>query len=250
MYGTGGLGLLKAEITSEPQTRGAVSAVLQPGKPDSGGAQFFVSVTDQPSLGGKYSVFGRVAEGMDVVQKISETPATPEGMTTERVEILGVEIRDTPPPEPEAFSTEPDEALARRAILDVGRPDYDANPSLEGARPCARLSGLAAAGVWWTSFIGWSRVCSSRLDSAPRSVTDNQQKIVAEFQPKSTTPPVRDRAMARRDDPPWPTSFFIGTGTAARSTDIHRVRAGRGWIAAFSAIGRPLSPARSRFTIS
>ena len=60
-YGTGGLGVLKAEIGSEPATRGAVAAVLQPGKPDSGGAQFFVCVTDQPSLSGKYTVFGRVS---------------------------------------------------------------------------------------------------------------------------------------------------------------------------------------------
>ena len=52
LYGTGGLGVLKAEIGSEPATRGAVAAVLQPGKPDSGGAQFFVCVTDQPSLTG------------------------------------------------------------------------------------------------------------------------------------------------------------------------------------------------------
>src|SRR5688572_5113361 len=91
LYGTGGLGVLKAEIGGEPTTRGAVAAVLQPGKPDSGGAQFFVCVTDQTSLSGKYTVFGRVAEGMDVVQSISETPATPEGMTTERIEIASVE---------------------------------------------------------------------------------------------------------------------------------------------------------------
>src|SRR6187200_409110 len=83
LYGTGGLGVLKAEMGSEPATRGAVAAVLQPGKPDSAGSQFFVCVTDQPSLSGKYTVFGRVSEGMDVVQAISETPATPEGMTTE-----------------------------------------------------------------------------------------------------------------------------------------------------------------------
>jgi cyclophilin family peptidyl-prolyl cis-trans isomerase len=42
LFGTGGLGVLEAEISDEPHTRGAVSAVLQPGKPDSGGAQFFV----------------------------------------------------------------------------------------------------------------------------------------------------------------------------------------------------------------
>ena len=74
-YGTGGLGVLKAEPGSEKTTRGAVAAVLQPGKPDSAGSQFFICVTDQPGLEGNYTIFGRVAEGLDVVQKISEAPA-------------------------------------------------------------------------------------------------------------------------------------------------------------------------------
>ena len=77
LYGTGGLGVLKAELNAEKETRGAVSAVIQPGKPDSAGAQFFVCVTDQAALDGKYTVFGRVSEGMDVVQKISEAPLGP-----------------------------------------------------------------------------------------------------------------------------------------------------------------------------
>src|SRR5918993_1196467 len=41
LYGTGGLGVLKAEPSTEKHPRGAVSAVLQPGKPHSAGAQFF-----------------------------------------------------------------------------------------------------------------------------------------------------------------------------------------------------------------
>ena len=69
-YGTGGLGVLEAEISGEKHARGAVSAVLQPGKPDSGGSQFFVCVTDQPALDGKYTIFGRVSEGLDVVQGV------------------------------------------------------------------------------------------------------------------------------------------------------------------------------------
>src|SRR5688572_68764 len=48
LYGTGGLGVLRGETSQEPFVRGTVAAVLQPGKPDSGGAQFFVCVTDQP----------------------------------------------------------------------------------------------------------------------------------------------------------------------------------------------------------
>ena len=98
-YGTGGLGVLKGEVSSEPATRGAVAAVIQPNRPDSAGAQFFVCVTDQRSLDGKYTIFGRVSEGMDVVQTISEAPATPEGMPRERIVISSVTIRDTPPPE-------------------------------------------------------------------------------------------------------------------------------------------------------
>jgi hypothetical protein len=38
LYGTGGLGVLAPEFNGEPATRGAVAAVLQPNRPDSGGA--------------------------------------------------------------------------------------------------------------------------------------------------------------------------------------------------------------------
>src|SRR3954467_5604246 len=75
LYGTGGLGVLKAELSSEHAARGAVAAVLPPNKPDSAGSQFFICVTDQPALDGKYTIFGRVSEGLDVVQKISESQA-------------------------------------------------------------------------------------------------------------------------------------------------------------------------------
>src|SRR5262245_7602900 len=57
-YGTGGLGVLKAEISNEPFTAGTVAAVIRPKDPDSAGAQFFICVTDQPSLTGQYTVFG------------------------------------------------------------------------------------------------------------------------------------------------------------------------------------------------
>jgi peptidyl-prolyl cis-trans isomerase B (cyclophilin B) len=73
-YGTGGLGLLKAEFSNRPMTRGSVAAVLRPRQPDSAGNQFFVCLSDQPALTGKYTIFGEVIEGMDVVDKIGETP--------------------------------------------------------------------------------------------------------------------------------------------------------------------------------
>ena len=93
-YGTGGLGVLAAEFSEEKHTRGAVSAVRIPGKPDSAGSQFFICVTDQLPLDGQYSVYGRVVEGIEVVQKISEVPADEKTMATERVEIVSVKVRE------------------------------------------------------------------------------------------------------------------------------------------------------------
>src|SRR5205814_10213164 len=120
LYGTGGLNVLKAEARAPKMTRGSVAAVLVPGRPDSAGAQFFVVFVDQPGLDGQYTVFGHVSDGMDVVQKISETPVDAAGLATDRVEIRHVMIRDTPPPVPEPFSTEsPGELSAYRAILDT-----------------------------------------------------------------------------------------------------------------------------------
>jgi cyclophilin family peptidyl-prolyl cis-trans isomerase len=59
-YGTGGLNRLKPEINSQKHTRGAVSAVLVPNRPDSAGTQFFICISDQPALDGQYTVFARV----------------------------------------------------------------------------------------------------------------------------------------------------------------------------------------------
>src|ERR1051326_7769661 len=52
-YGSGGLGVLQAEHSREPFTRGAVGAALRPNQADSCGAQFFVCVSDQPALTGQ-----------------------------------------------------------------------------------------------------------------------------------------------------------------------------------------------------
>jgi peptidylprolyl isomerase len=72
-YGTGGLGLLKAEFSETPFTRGVVAAVRRPSSNDSGGSQFFICLSDQPALKGQYTVFGEVAEGMDVADTIGRT---------------------------------------------------------------------------------------------------------------------------------------------------------------------------------
>src|SRR5262245_20946371 len=96
-YGTGGQNAVKAEARAPKMTRGSVAAVLVPGRPDSAGNQFFIVLADQPALGGQYTVFGRVSEGMEALLKISEMPADASGLATERMEIKKVTIRDPPP---------------------------------------------------------------------------------------------------------------------------------------------------------
>ena len=73
-YGTGGLGLLKAELSDRPFERGTVAAVRRPSSLDSAGTQFFVVLQPQPSLAKQYTVFGEVVSGMEVVDQISTTP--------------------------------------------------------------------------------------------------------------------------------------------------------------------------------
>ncbi len=69
--GTGGPGYtIKAEFNTRPHLRGTV-AMARAFDPDSAGSQFYICLNPQPSLDGKYTVFGQVTEGMDVVQAIT-----------------------------------------------------------------------------------------------------------------------------------------------------------------------------------
>ena len=74
LYGTGGLGLLKAEFSAGPMARGVVAAVLRPSSRDSAGNQFFICLSDQPSLTGKFTIFGEVESGMEAADAIGATP--------------------------------------------------------------------------------------------------------------------------------------------------------------------------------
>ena len=71
--------------------------------PDSAGSQFFIMHKDSPHLDGQYAAFGKVTEGMDVVNKIAETrtdwsdrPLEEQKIRSMTVETFGVDY-----PEPE-----------------------------------------------------------------------------------------------------------------------------------------------------
>lgn len=71
--------------------------------PDSAGSQFFIMHKNAPHLDGAYAAFGKVVEGMDVVNKIAETdtdysdrPLTEQKMKKVTVDTMGIDY-----PEPE-----------------------------------------------------------------------------------------------------------------------------------------------------
>lgn len=77
LHGTGGPGFsLPPETSDRPHRRGAVSMAKVPRNEDStrdiadSGSQFFICVEDQGSLDRRYTVFGRVTKGMNVVDAI------------------------------------------------------------------------------------------------------------------------------------------------------------------------------------
>ncbi len=61
------------------------------GHPDSASCQFFIVHQDSNFLDGKYSVFGYVIEGMDVVDKIATTPVDGERLR-ENMLLRSVEV--------------------------------------------------------------------------------------------------------------------------------------------------------------
>jgi len=85
--GTGGSGQkLAAEFNAEPHTRGAVS-MARAQSPDSADSQFFIVFDESSFLNGKYTVWGRVIEGMDNVDQINrgEPPASPDKIVSAKI---------------------------------------------------------------------------------------------------------------------------------------------------------------------
>ncbi len=222
-FGTGGLGLLARELSDEKHTRGAVSAVQVPGKPDSAGSQFFIVVTDQPSLDGQFTVFARVSEGMAVAQRISETPVDEKGLATERVEIVKVTLRDKPPPEVPPFSTETVEELRRyRAVLvtSFGEIEVELYPD-KAENHVRNFLRLAEIGAYERlsfhrvvpGFVVQTGFLDTRSEPPSERILKYVQNLEPEFNDVLHEPGVL--SMARGDElASASTSFFIVTGTA------------------------------------
>ncbi|QUV81492.1 peptidylprolyl isomerase [Chloracidobacterium sp. D] len=84
---------LKAEFNETPHDKGILS-MAHGSNPDSATTHYFICLRRLESLDGKYTVFGRVIEGLDVVDKIAETPIEPgtADKPAERVEVRTIRV--------------------------------------------------------------------------------------------------------------------------------------------------------------
>jgi len=216
-YGTGGMRELRFERNNEQMSRGAVAATLAPGMPDSGGSQFFICIFDQLPLTGQYTVFARVAEGLNVAQKISQVEAD-NSVAKQRVVMTKVTIRDKAAPGPEPFTTESSEELSKyRAVLETSMGNITLQFSPDKAPNHVR-NFLRLASVGFYDGTAFHRVVKGFViqggflptRSEPLDITQDRyvRKMAPEFNDiqhdKGTV------SLAHGDDPAsGDTSFFI-----------------------------------------
>jgi cyclophilin family peptidyl-prolyl cis-trans isomerase len=90
-----------AEFSNLSHKRGILSMARKGNDINSATSQFFICVADVGQLDGQYSVFGKVLEGMDVVDKIVAAPRDGKDNPLESIFILKAYTKYLPLPEPE-----------------------------------------------------------------------------------------------------------------------------------------------------
>ncbi len=92
-WGTGDPGYkIKAEFNDRPHVRGVIS-MARAAHPDSAGCQFFICLDAAPFLDGKYTAFGKVIKGEDVLLKLGDSPVGPSrsGERSKPLQRVGLE---------------------------------------------------------------------------------------------------------------------------------------------------------------
>ena len=78
--------MLPAEFNSRPHLTGTLS-MARSQSPNSAGSQFFICAGPTPQLDNQYTVFGQVIEGLDVIQKIVNSPRDRRDNPKDKVEM-------------------------------------------------------------------------------------------------------------------------------------------------------------------
>jgi peptidyl-prolyl cis-trans isomerase B (cyclophilin B) len=230
--GTGGLNLLAREDVTRKHVRGAVSAVLVPGRPESGGTQFFICIVDQPGLDGQHTVYGHVSEGLLVAQRISEAAADDKGAPVSPVTITAVVVRDKPAERPTPYTTESVEELSgHRAVLETSLGDitisFTPDKAPEHVRNFLRLAELGVYDdMTFHRVVKGFVVQTGHLPTRKAPLSDLQQRHIhdlkAEFNDQRHDLGVV--SMARLTEPDTAsTSFFIVTAPAQMLDDQYTV---------------------------
>ena len=141
---------LKAEFTSVPHLRGTVSAARTADSTDTANSQFYIMFAPTVSLDNKYTVFGRVVEGMAAVDTIApgEPPAQPTRIV--RATLAGsppaLEIAATPAPPPPVTTPADATTASPAAPAAAGQelPATEAAPATEANPPVAPEPPAAA----------------------------------------------------------------------------------------------------------
>jgi cyclophilin family peptidyl-prolyl cis-trans isomerase len=216
LWGTGGLNLLKGEYSDMKHERGVVSTVRIPNKPDSDGSQFFICVSPQPSLDGQFSAFGRVTEGMEIVEKISQVPAGGESNFTDtpvRITKIWIDRKKVEP----FINAKPEElkrSVTMKTTLGVIRIQVEPEWAVEHARNFLKLvetgwlNGTAFHRVS-KGFVVQGGMGHTRSSGAAHPADRWVRTLKGEFREdlKHTRGVV---SMARTDDPDSAsTSFFL-----------------------------------------
>ncbi len=219
-WGSGGFNLLPPEISSLKHQRGTISAVHLQNKPDSDGSQFFVCVSPQPALDAKYTVFGEVTEGMDVVERISQLPADQNGLTQTPARILKITIE---PKKKEPFAEATPDQLRRVVRLNttLGVMKIQMEPDW-APHAVQRFLMLAATG--WYDHTAFHRIAKGFVvqggmaDARTSGPTHPADRWINPLQGEFHSEIKHMRgivSMAHTDDPnSATTSFFIVLGPA------------------------------------
>jgi cyclophilin family peptidyl-prolyl cis-trans isomerase len=93
--GMGGPGY-KIRDEFHPELRHDAAGVLSMANagPNTGGSQFFITLAATPWLDGKHAVFGRVTEGMDVIEQIGAVATGRSDRPVEEVRMEKVRLQD------------------------------------------------------------------------------------------------------------------------------------------------------------
>ncbi len=217
-WGTGGLNLLPTEISSLKHERGTVTSIRIADKLNSDGAQFAICIGPQPPMDGKYSAFGTITEGMDVVEKISLTPADDKNIAQTPVRIQSITLV---PKREEPYLKESIDDLRKNVILKTTLGDLKLKMEPDWAPETVR-NFLRLVSTGWYGHVAFHRIAkdfvlqggmsNQRANGAGHYADRWVHPLKGEF--RSNVKHVRGIvSMARLADPDSATtSFFLMLG--------------------------------------